>query len=99
MYYNNTFSYMCYLSPSHDNVCAHRFYVLQSCFSALFLLDPTPHIVVTLLLFLVVAALRFGYFETLFNPVLSDSFGFDERDSSYYFLALAVPYLGGVLTL
>ncbi len=58
-----------------------------------------PHIVVTFLLFLVVAALRFGYFETLFNPILSDSFGFDEIESSYYFLALALPYLGGVLTL
>ncbi len=46
-----------------------------------------------------VAALRFADFETLFNPVLSDSFGFDERDSSYYFLALAVPYVGGVIAL
>jgi len=46
-----------------------------------------------------IAALRFGYFETLFNPVLSDSFGFDEKDSSYYFLALAAPYIAGVFLL
>lgn len=57
------------------------------------------HIVITFLVFLVVAALRFGYFETLFNPVLSDSFGFDERDASYYFLVLVIPYVGGVVIL
>lgn len=41
---------------------------------------------------------RAAVFELLLNPVLSDSFGFTEGNTVYYFLLiLLVPILGGFL--
>lgn len=42
---------------------------------------------------------RFGVLETLFNPILSDSFGFDERNASYIFLAFGLPHIAGSILL
>ena len=46
-----------------------------------------------------VESFRFGVYETLLNPILSDSFGLDERDASYYFLGVAAAQIFGVVIL
>lgn len=46
-----------------------------------------------------VLSFRFGVYETLYNPVLSDSFGFTERESSYFFLGLVVSQISGTVIL
>jgi len=37
---------------------------------------------------------KFIVYEELFNPILSDSFGFTDTQASYFFLALAPAQLG-----
>lgn len=55
------------------------------------------------LVFLIVsrAALgfRFCVYETLFNPILSDSFGLNERDASYFFFGLVAAQVCGTILL
>ena len=46
-----------------------------------------------------VLSFRFGVYETLYNPVLSDSFGFTEKESSYFFLGLVVSQISGTVIL
>jgi hypothetical protein len=41
---------------------------------------------------------RTAIYELLLNPILSDTFGFSEDATAYYFLAiLVVPIFGGML--
>ncbi|XP_064390131.1 uncharacterized protein LOC135338046 isoform X2 [Halichondria panicea] len=56
-------------------------------------------IVITMLILPMVEIARFGVLETLFNPILSDSFGFDERNASYIFLAFGLPHIAGSILL
>lgn len=55
------------------------------------------------LVFLVVGrallGFRFCVYETLFNPILSDSFGLTERDSSYFFFGLVAAQVCGTVIL
>lgn len=46
-----------------------------------------------------VLSFRFGVYETLYNPVLSDSFGFTEKESSYFFLGLVSAQIAGTIIL
>ena len=42
--------------------------------------------------------LSYPIYRTLYNPILSDQFGFTERDQAYFFFALVVPqFIGAVL--
>jgi len=54
--------------------------------------------IVTFLIFLrgVITA-KFIVYEELFNPILSDSFGFTDTQASYFFLALAPAQVGSGL--
>ena len=40
---------------------------------------------------------EFVIYDQLFNPILSDSFGFSVKQTSYFFLLLLPATLGGVL--
>ena len=46
-----------------------------------------------------VLSFRFGVYETIYNPVLSDYFGFDERTAAYFFFALVVSQITGTVLL
>jgi len=51
-----------------------------------------------LILSTAVVKARISVYEELFNPILSDSFGFSEDVTVYFFLLiLLAPILGGVL--
>ena len=58
---------------------------------------------IQLLVFLVVGravlSFRFCVYETLFNPILSDSFGLNERDASYFFFGLVAAQICGTIVL
>ena len=41
--------------------------------------------------------LAYEIYRTLYNPLLSDQFGFTERDQSVFFFALVVPQFIGVV--
>ena len=55
------------------------------------------------LVFLVVGrallSFRFCVYETLFNPILADSFGLNERDSAYFFFGLVAAQVSGTIVL
>lgn len=57
------------------------------------------YILTSLIILRGVLSFRFGAYETIYNPVLSDYFGFNERDSSYYFFGLVLAQLAGTLLL
>ena len=46
-----------------------------------------------------VLSFRFGAYETIYNPVLSDYFGLTERDSSYFFFGLVIAQTSGTVLL
>ena len=41
----------------------------------------------------------YGVVDTLFNPILSDYFGFTERETSYFFLGVMTIHVVGSLLL
>ena len=41
----------------------------------------------------------YGVVDTLFNPILSDYFGFTERETSYFFLGVMMIHVIGSLLL
>jgi len=51
-------------------------------------------IVLFLILTRGVITAKFIVYEELLNPILSDSFGFTEKEASYFFLALLPARLG-----
>ena len=55
------------------------------------------------LLFFTVAAYatesNYGVVDTLFNPMLSEYFGFTEKENSYFFVGLVLVYIAGSLLL
>ena len=55
-------------------------------------------LVVFLLLGRAVVTSRTSVVETLFNPILSDSFGLSEKWDSYIFFALVVPVIVGAFS-
>ena len=42
---------------------------------------------------------NYGVLDTLVNPILSDYFGFTEKETSYYFVGLMLVYTTGSLLL
>ncbi len=53
---------------------------------------------ICLLFFRGVTEIPFGLYEVIFNPVLSDYFGFSEGTTPYFFLGLGVlPIVGGLI--
>ena len=54
-------------------------------------------------MFFIVAAYAtessYGVVDTLFNPILSDYFGFTEKETSYYFVGLMLVFIAGSLLL
>ncbi len=46
-----------------------------------------------------VLSFRFGAYETIYNPVLSDYFGLTERDTSYFFFGLVIAQTSGTVLL
>lgn len=57
------------------------------------------YIIVSLIGYTLLLRTRYALFQTLFNPIASDSFGIDERYASYMSLVLSVPQFGGTMTL
>ena len=57
------------------------------------------HILSFLILCRGVLSFRFGVYETIYNPVLSDYFGLTERDSSYFFFGLVIAQTSGTILL
>ena len=41
----------------------------------------------------------YGVVDTLFNPILSDYFGFTEKETSYFFVGVMVIHIAGSLLL
>jgi len=40
---------------------------------------------------------NYGVVDTLFNPILSDYFGFTEKENSYFFVGLMLVFTAGSL--
>ena len=59
----------------------------------------TSYILSFLLLCRGVISSRFAAYETIYNPILSDYFGFDERESAYFFFGLVGAKTAGVVLL
>ncbi len=57
------------------------------------------YIVVTVVILFAIEMFRFTFLFTLYGPVASDSFGLDERDSSYILLALGLIQIGSSVLL
>ena len=58
---------------------------------------PSKKIVIFLVACTAVVKSRATVYEELFNPILSDSFGFSEDYTVYFFLIILVaPILGGI---
>jgi len=53
-------------------------------------LSQVSHIIATMYLLLFVDVFKWGFFDTLMNPILSDSFGFTLTESSYFYLGFSV---------
>jgi len=55
------------------------------------------------LVFFIVAAYitesNYSVVDTLFNPILSDYFGFTEKENSYFFVGLILVFIAGSLLL
>ena len=41
----------------------------------------------------------YGVMDTLFNPILSDYFGFTEKENSYFFVGLMLVFIASSLLL
>ena len=57
------------------------------------------YIIITMVILSMIEVFRFSILETLFNPILSDSFGLNERGSSYVFLGFGVVDIVGAILL
>ena len=56
------------------------------------------YIIITMMILSMIEVFRVSILETLFNPILSDSFGLNERGTAYVFLAFgAVDIAGSIL--
>jgi len=60
-------------------------------------------VILQVLLFFIIAAYAtestHGVVDTLFNPILSDYFGFTEKENSYFFVGLMLVYTASSLLL
>lgn len=75
------------------NVC------VNAILSIFFHLTLHSYILTFLILCRGVLSFRFGVYETIYNPVLGDSFGFDERHASYFFFGLVISQISGTIIL
>lgn len=62
-------------------------------------LNKIAHIILFLVICRAVLSFRFGVYETIFNPVLSDYFGFTVKYASYFFFALVASQISGTVIL